>query len=192
MRPGPGSGIPKRSFSPWITSTGTPTASSSACRLTGGVDAAARRRHEREGEAHTPAAPVAPAVRHATRAPAERPPHDERQAAERPGGELLDDRDPRGVELAGGRGRAPAGDAVGLLDERDAHAGAERRLGAATQVGRLHAAARAVAEHERGDRRVHRMQMRPRRAVGRVDVGGDRVRHRPHDDARGRPPRVSP
>ena len=53
---------------------------------------------------------------------------------------------------ARGRGGLAAGDAVGLLDERDgdadgSSAASRRRL----QVRRAHSAARAVPEHERGD-----------------------------------------
>ena len=51
---------------------------------------------------------------------------EERQPVQRAGAELLDDRDPRRVELRRRRRRAPPGDAVGLLDERDGDAGGER------------------------------------------------------------------
>src|SRR5439155_22680679 len=45
---------------------------------------------------------------------------DERQPGQLACTQALDDRNPGGVELRGAGGRAPAGDAVGLLDQRDA------------------------------------------------------------------------
>ena len=69
-RPAAGGGMPNGSLSPWITSTGTVTASSSSSRVfsgfPGGWTGKARQ--------STPAAYVTAAVRQATRAPAERPP----------------------------------------------------------------------------------------------------------------------
>ena len=69
-RPGPPAGIPNGSLAPCTTSTGTCTASSSGWRVDsgrpGGCSGNARQ--------STPIAPVAAAVRHATRAPDERPP----------------------------------------------------------------------------------------------------------------------
>ena len=111
--------MPNGSRSPWTTSSGTRTASSSASLLSGTFPPA--RRGGRSGNARqsTPAAPVASAVRHATRAPDERPPGDERRAAACFVAQLLDDRDPNGVELVCGRRALPTGDAVRLLDERD-------------------------------------------------------------------------
>ena len=75
VRPGAAGGIPNGSLTPWITSTGTSTPSSSPMR-DGGGSVAVRRRGGTSGNARhsTPAAPVAPAVRHATRAPEDRPP----------------------------------------------------------------------------------------------------------------------
>ena len=62
--------MPKGSLSPWMTSTGTVTASSSSSRVfsgfPGGWTGKARQ--------STPAAYVSAAVRQATRAPDERPP----------------------------------------------------------------------------------------------------------------------
>ena len=74
LAPGPSGGIPNGSRSPWITSTGTSTASSSSMRL--GTCFAGSRRGGRSGKARqrTPIAPVSAAVRQATRAPDERPP----------------------------------------------------------------------------------------------------------------------
>ena len=69
----PAGGMPKRSLSPWTMRTGTVTASSSGSRLCGGLSP---RRGGRRGNARqrTAAAPVSGRVRHATRAPSERPP----------------------------------------------------------------------------------------------------------------------
>ena len=66
-------GIPKRSRAPWTTRTGTATLSSSASRL--GEAAPCARRGGWSGNARhtTPIAAVASTVRHATRAPEERP-----------------------------------------------------------------------------------------------------------------------
>jgi len=70
LRPGASGGIPNGSLSPCTISTGTDTASSSGSRVfsgrPGGCSGKARHR--------TPLAPVASAVRHATRAPEDRPP----------------------------------------------------------------------------------------------------------------------
>src|SRR6185436_5594121 len=70
VRSGPAGGIPNGSDSPWTIRTGTETASSSGSRVfsgrPGGCSGNARQ--------STPTAPVSAAVRHATRAPLERPP----------------------------------------------------------------------------------------------------------------------
>ena len=143
----------------------------------------------------TPTAPVVGrrAARHprARRAAAD----DERQVAQRARAQVLDDRDPGRVELARRSRRAPAGDAIGLLDQRDADAGRARRLRGRHEVARRHAAAGAVAEHERAGRLVGGVQVGPRGTVRRVDVErpiavtlrGERVRVRPR--AAGRPAR---
>jgi hypothetical protein len=70
-----------------------------------------------------------------------------------------DDGEPGSVERARRSGRAAARDAIGLLDERDAEAGRLRRGGCGHEVRRAHAAAGAVAEHERGSRRFDAVQM---------------------------------
>ena len=73
VRAGAAGGIPNGSRSPWTTSTGTSTASSSGKRLGAGAPV---RRGGRSGNARqsTPVASTSPAVRQATRAPDERPP----------------------------------------------------------------------------------------------------------------------
>ena len=75
---------------------------------------------------------------------------DQRQLAEVAVAQLVDDRRPGLVELLRARRGALAGDAVGLLDEDDAAAARDRRLGRGGQVGGVDRAARAVAEHEQG------------------------------------------
>ncbi len=107
----------------------------------------------------------------AERAPAD----DQRQLLELGAAQVLDHRGPGRIELARRSGRAPARHEVGLLDERDAHGLGLGDLRDRDQIARLDAATRAVAEHERGRRRVREMQVRPRGAVRRVDL--DRGAH---------------
>ena len=78
-RPGPSGGIPNGSLSPCTTRVGTATASSSSQAALLGP---AGRMDSGNARQSTPTAPVAAAVRHATRAPEERPPASERQAAQ--------------------------------------------------------------------------------------------------------------
>ena len=65
---------------------------------------------------------------------------------------------------------APAGHAVGLLDEGDAHAELQRRPRCGCEVARLDSAARAVPQHEPAARLVRARQLHARRAVWRFDV----------------------
>ena len=100
-RPGAASGRPNGSRSPCTTSTGTVGAASSARRsfsgLPGGCTGNARQ--------STPTAPPAVAVRQATRAPELRPPNSSGELA----AQVVDDRQPRRVELRAGAGaRRPA------------------------------------------------------------------------------------
>ena len=95
----------------------------------------------------TPTAPVARAVRHATRAPDERPPTYSGSPFGRCA-QLLDDGGPGHVELRRGRGRLAAGDAVGLLDQRNGDADRVGRLRRRLQVRRADPAAGAVPEHQ--------------------------------------------
>jgi uncharacterized protein len=102
----------------------------------------------------------------ASRAPA----RDERQPGERILAQVCDHGDPGLVELARRRRAAPAGDAVGLLDERD---GQPRGLGAAgrtDEVRRLDAATRAVAEDERGHGGLGGAEMHARESVRGVEL----------------------
>ena len=147
---------PNGSRSPCTTSVGTATASSSA------QPARRRRRGARRGgwsgnaRQTTPAAPVAAAVRQATRAPEDRPPTSSGPPPRRACAQVVDDGRPGGVEPRRGRRRAPAGDAVGLLDERDGHPGGLRGRRRGDQVAGGDAAAGAVAEHEQRPRRPRR------------------------------------
>jgi hypothetical protein len=94
-------------------------------------------------------------------------------APERTGPEPGEHRQPRRVELAGGRWRAPAGDPVRLLDEHDVEAGVYGSGSRRDQVRCADPAARAVAEDEASaplgaSRR--RMEIRPSGAVGRLEL----------------------
>ena len=99
---------------------------------------------------------------------------DEREACERARAELLDDRDPGRVELAGGCGRAPAGDPVGLLDEDDGQARVERSARRCEQVGRFHSAARPVTQDEPADGVRCLVEVRGRRSVRRPELSSSR------------------
>src|SRR5215212_4568283 len=84
--------------------------------------------------------------------------------------EVLDDRDPGSVELAGRRRGAPAGNPIGLLDEGDAHRGLVGRVSGGDQVGRRDPAPGAVAEHEQGGRVVDTVQVDTGRTMRRLDL----------------------
>ena len=163
--------MPNRSFAPCTTSTGTVTASSSPIRLAAG--AAPERRGGWSGKARqsTAAAPVAAAVRQATRAPDDRPPATSERPSQVARGEVLDHRGPRGVELMRRRRRTSARDAIGLFDE---HGAEPCRVGGSRggdEVPRADSASCAVTEDERSPRRVVRLQVRSRRAERRFDFG---------------------
>jgi hypothetical protein len=89
---------------------------------------------------------------------------------------MLDHGDPGGVQLACRCGGAPPGDAVGLLDERDAHFFRQRGSGRRHEIRRRHPAAGSVPEHERGPRLDGRVQVHLRLAVRRVDLDGRHAR----------------
>ena len=69
---------------------------------------------------------------------------EQRQAGELVRAEMVDDGDPRGVELLRGRGRAAAGDTVRLFDEPDGDVLLDRRLRRRDEVGRADASTRTV------------------------------------------------
>ena len=114
-RCGPGGGIPNGSRSPWTTSTGTETASSSERRDF--LRPPGRMNREREAEHGAGAGGLGGAAGHARARRAAT--GDERQAGECVGAQVLDDRQPRRVELVRGRHAAAARHGVRLLDERD-------------------------------------------------------------------------
>ena len=90
--------------------------------------------------------------------------------------EVPDDRDPRSVELARGWRGAPAGDAVGLLDQDSGEGGRVGGSDGRDQIRRAHASPGAMAEDHGADWCVNRVQMRVGRAVGRVEQDGPRHR----------------
>jgi hypothetical protein len=87
---------------------------------------------------------------------------------------VLDDCQPRCVELVRWRGRAATGDSIGLLDERNRHARGIRSACRGDEVARSDTAARSVAEHERAARPVDRLQVRAGGAVRCRDLDDDR------------------
>ena len=169
VRVGPGGGMPNWSLLPWTTSTGTVTASSSVSRL--GAGTLPERRGGCNGNARqsTPTAPVAVAVRQATRAPAERPPVTSGRPRSSPRDQMLDDGRPGGVELLRRSRRAPARDAVRLLHECDGESLRLRCVRRGNEIRRRHASAGAVTEDERAARPLGEMQVHLRLAVRRLD-----------------------
>ena len=168
-RVGPGGGMPNWSRSPWTTSTGTVTASSSDRRL--GAGELPERRGGCSGKARqsTPAAPVA-AGRAARDARARGAASgDERQAVQLAVGQVLDDGRPGRIELLRRSRRAAACNAIGLLHERDGEPLRLSSLRRGHEVRRRHAAAGAVTEDERAARPLDGVQMHVRRAVRRLD-----------------------
>jgi hypothetical protein len=94
---------------------------------------------------------------------------DQRQAGQLLIGDALEDRDPGGIELPCGRGRAAAGDPVRLLDERDGEPLRASDVRRGHDVPRRHAARGAVAEDERGRRILRGVEVDPGLAVRRFD-----------------------
>ncbi len=159
--------MPNGSRTPCTISIGTVTASSSPRRLGAGLE----RRGGCSGNARhsTATAPLAAAVRHATRAPDERPPATSGSLPNTLGAELVDDVDPGGVELVRRGWAAPAGDSVGLLDQRDAESFRERRVGGGYEIARGDAATGAVTQDERASWLWRRLQVGVCPAVSRLD-----------------------
>ena len=158
--------IPNGSRSPWTTRRGTVTASSSGSRLGASARPGGRSGNARQS---TPAAPVAAAVRQATRAPDDRPPvrsgsplRAPARAAPRPRSRLRR----AGLPVR----RAPARDAVRLLDERHGDRFRERRRRRGNEVRRPHSSPGPVAEHERRPRLGGRIEVDPRRPVRGVEL----------------------
>ena len=98
-----------------------------------------------------------------------RPPSDdERQLVEPAATECLDDLQPTRIEVGRRRGRAPAGNAIRLLDERNAEPDGERHVLRSDEILGGDSSTRAVAEDEDAARRIGVVEMRLRRAVSRV------------------------
>ena len=130
---------PNGSLSPWTTSVGSSTASSSGWRvfsgLPGGCSGNARQR--------TATAPLCRSRAAGDAGAGRSPADDQRQLAEVAVAQLAEHRRPGLVELLGPRRGALAGDAVGLFDEHDAAAAARRpprspRPGRARRPSRRH------------------------------------------------------
>ena len=149
--------------------TGRVTASSSGepARRRRAAGAARRLQREREAQHADGAGRARRAARDARAGRAAA--RDERQAAQLVRAQMLDDRRPGRVELVRRGGRAPAGDAVRLLDERDGESLRLCRLRRGHEVRRRHASAGAVTENERAARPLDGVQMHVRRAVRRLD-----------------------
>src|SRR5436190_10209968 len=84
--------------------------------------------------------------------------------------QVRDDRGPGGVELVRGCRRAPACDAVGLLDEGDRDALGECRVSRRDEVARDDPSPGPVPEHERRARVGDRRHLSARRAVRCLDL----------------------
>jgi hypothetical protein len=84
--------------------------------------------------------------------------------------ELLDHGHPGGVQLSRRGRRAPARDAVRLLNQDDGQLRVVRGRCGADQVGRVEAAACAVAEHERSGRFVDSAKVGARDAVRSLEL----------------------
>jgi hypothetical protein len=83
--------------------------------------------------------------------------------------QLGDDGLPRRVEMRRGRGRAPARDAIRLLDERNRDVDRKCHGSRREEILRRNASSRSVAEHEYALRTLDIMDVRVRRAVRGID-----------------------
>jgi 5'-3' exonuclease len=93
---------------------------------------------------------------------------DQRQPAQLPAAEVIDDRRPGDVELARGRGRAAPGNAVGLLDERDADALRTGDVRHRHQVSGIDPSTGAVAEDQGGAWLIGEVQVDVRPTMRRL------------------------
>ena len=101
----------------------------------------------------------------------------ERKAGEGARPELVDDGDPRLVELRGGCRRSPSRDAVRLLDERDRDTGGERGGRRRDEIGRADPSPGSVTEHQRGARLAGPVQVDAGQAARRPEIGGLGIEH---------------
>ena len=158
-------GMPNRSRAPCTTNVGTVTSSSSCRRL--GVADAPERRGGCSGKARqsTPTAPVASAVRQATRAPRERPPTTSANPRSSPASRWSTTAVQAASSWCGRSGSASPGDAVGLLDERDADPFRARDARHRHQISGSHPSSGSMTEDQRGSRLVSGIQMDVRPTV---------------------------
>src|ERR687897_1192492 len=91
--------------------------------------------------------------------------------------ELLDDRDPCLVEPVGRSGSLPSGHVVGLLHERDAEPLRLRDLGYGHEVACRDSATCPMTEHERTQRVLGVMKVRPCEAVRRLKLEHNGIAH---------------
>jgi DNA-binding MarR family transcriptional regulator len=95
---------------------------------------------------------------------------DDRQSAQRALAEVVEDGGPGRVELARRSRRAPPGDAVRLLDERDRESFRLRGVARRNEIARRDATGGSVTEHQSRARLGDAMQVDLRLTVRRVDV----------------------
>ncbi len=161
-------GTPKGSRPPCTTRTGTAGSASSASRLRpfGATSGKA--------SASTPAAPVAVAVRQATRAPALRPPTTSTSRSS-----VAQHRQPGGVQPRRGLRHPAPGHPPGLLHPGHPPAQGERGVARGEQVGGVDPAAGPVTEHQQpagNPLEVHPGRTRRRRAgAGVLHTGHGRA-----------------
>ena len=100
--------------------------------------------------------------------------HNDWQAGQGADGQLPHDRDPRCVEHRWARWRTPAGDAIGLLDQRNCDLDREGRLCCRREVPGRDATTGAVAEHESTTWLVDGAHVGAREALGGLDLDGQK------------------
>jgi hypothetical protein len=140
-----------------------------------GSRAGSTRRLQREGEADHSDGARRP--RRAAGDPRARgaPANEKWQSTELAFEQVVDHRRPGSIELMRGCWRTPARHAIRLLDERNADSHRVRGLRHRNEIFRLHAAACAVAEHERSPRLVCVLDVRRSRTGRRADLSDGAV-----------------
>jgi hypothetical protein len=128
------------------------------------------RRQERKGETEDRLA--AGLLHRATCDPCSEgaPSYDQRQALELVCAQPLEHSDPCLVQTLGRRGRAPPGDSVRLLDQRDCEVLFHRGVSRRDEVGRLDPTASAVPEDECASGSIDAVKVRPCRSGWRVNL----------------------
>jgi hypothetical protein len=94
------------------------------------------------------------------------------KAAQLDGAQMLEHRRPVGVELRRAGRRTPAGDAVRLLDQRDADPFGAGGVRCGDEIRRLHTAGGSVTKDESAARLVDEVEVDAGRAVRSLDVQG--------------------